>query len=125
MFNSLKRFMIGRYGMDMLGKHLAIAGLILMILSNFFAGTILRPFSYVLLIYCICRILSKKHVMRLNENRKYFELLSKVKAYVKRDRKYYRYLKCPKCRKVTKVPKHKGKIAITCPHCRYEFIKKT
>ena len=125
MLNSLKRFMAGRYGMDLFGKHLAVAGFVLMLLSNFFIGSILRPFSYLLLIYCICRILSRKHVMRLNENRKYFEFLSKVKAYIKRDRKYYRYLKCPKCRKVTKVPKHKGKIAITCPHCRYEFIKKT
>lgn len=125
MLNAFRRFMIGRYGFDKLGQHLAIAAAVLMILSGFFASSILRALSYVLLVYCICRILSKKHVLRLNENRKYFELLSKIKAYIKRDRKYYRYLKCPKCRKVTKVPKHKGKIAITCPHCRYEFIKKT
>lgn len=125
MLNAFRRFMIGRYGMDKLGQHLMIFSAVLLILASFTHSYILRTLGYALLIFCICRILSKKHVLRLNENRKYFELLSKVQAYVKRDRRYYRYYKCPKCRKTTKVPKGKGKIAITCPHCRYEFIKKT
>ena len=125
MFNSLKRFMIGRYGVDLLGKHLGIVAFLVMLIASIFDVFALRVIGFLLMTWCICRIISKKHVLRINENRKYTELLSKVTAYIKRDRKYYRYLKCPKCRKVTKVPKHKGKIAITCPHCRYEFIKKT
>ncbi|MBS7298924.1 MAG: hypothetical protein KIG65_07580 [Eubacteriales bacterium] len=124
MLNRFQRFMIGRYGFDKLGQALAIASAVLMILSGFL-GSVCVALSYTLLILCIFRILSKNTVYRMNENRKYMELSNKVKAYLKRDRKYYRYFKCPNCRKITKVPKHKGKIAITCPHCRYEFVKKT
>ncbi|MBQ8636980.1 MAG: hypothetical protein IJ423_03185 [Clostridia bacterium] len=124
MFDSIRRFMIGRYGFDKLGQALAITSAVLMILSGFL-GKVCVALSYTLLFWCIFRILSKNTVYRMNENRKYMEFMSRVKAYLKRDRKYYRYFKCPNCRKVTKVPKKKGKIAISCPYCKYEFIKKT
>ena len=32
---------------------------------------------------------------------------------------------CPKCKQQVRVPRGKGKIAITCPQCREKFIKKT
>ena len=35
------------------------------------------------------------------------------------------YFSCPKCRQSVRVPKGKGKIAISCPKCREKFIKKT
>lgn len=124
MLNAIRRFMVGRYGFDKLGQALAITSAVLMILSGFF-GKVFAALAYALLIVCILRVLSKNTVYRMNENRKYLELASRIKAYFKRDRKYYRYFKCPKCRKVTKVPKNKGKIVISCPHCRYEFVKKT
>ncbi|MEE0944551.1 MAG: hypothetical protein UIM24_03770 [Clostridia bacterium] len=124
MFDSIRKFMIGRYGFDKLGQALAITSAVLMILSGFF-GSVCIALAYTLLFWCIFRILSKNTVYRMNENRKYMELMFKIKAYLKRDRRYYRYFKCPNCRKVTKVPKKKGKIAISCPHCRYEFVKKT
>lgn len=125
MLNGIRKFIAGRYGFDKLGQHIAIFSAILLIVSGIVSSYALKAVAYVLLLFCIFRILSKKHVLRMNENRKYFELLAKIKAYVKRDRRYYRYLKCPKCRKVTKVPKHRGRIEITCPHCKYKFIKKT
>lgn len=124
MFDAIRRFMIGRYGFDKLGQALAITSAVLMILSGFL-GKVCVALSYTLLFWCVFRILSKNTVYRMNENRKYMELMFRIKAYLRRDRKYYRYFKCPKCRKVTKVPKKKGKIAIRCPHCSYEFVKKT
>ena len=36
-----------------------------------------------------------------------------------------RYFRCPNCSSTLRVPKGKGKICITCPVCRKEFIKKT
>ena len=125
MMDFLRRFFIGRYGFDMLGKYLLWTSVIFTVLGTFKVLWFLKPLSTVLLIICIARMLSKNIHARLNENRKFYDFLNKVKAYFKRDRKYFRYIKCPKCRKVTKVPKNKGKIAITCPYCKYEFIKKT
>ena len=37
----------------------------------------------------------------------------------------YRFFKCPQCRQTVRVPKGRGKICITCPKCKTEFIKKS
>ena len=37
----------------------------------------------------------------------------------------HKYFACPKCKQSVRVPKGKGKIAITCPKCREKFVKKT
>lgn len=125
MLEGLRKFMAGRYGFDKLGQALMIAAAILMMLAGIFTSKVLVALSYAAAVWCIFRILSKNIVYRTNENRKYNILVNYLKAYFRRDRKNYRYFYCPKCKKVTKVPKHRGKIAITCPHCRHEFIKKT
>ena len=41
-----------------------------------------------------------------------------------RDRKH-RYFTCPRCHQTVRVPRGKGKIAITCPKCKEKFTKKT
>ena len=125
MRDKIIRFMSGRYGFDRLGQALAISASILIMLSGLFGIKIFTLLSYVLVVWCLYRVCSKKLVLRANENRKFNELCRYVTAYMKRDRKTYRYFHCPKCRKTTKVPKGRGKIAITCPFCRNEFIKKT
>ncbi|MBQ7793476.1 MAG: hypothetical protein IJ366_03045 [Clostridia bacterium] len=125
MLDAIRRFMIGRYGFDKLGQALAVSSAVIMVLAGIIGSGILTILAYIMLIWCVFRVLSKNTVMRLRENRKYMELQNKVTAFFKRDGKYYRYFRCPKCRGELKVPKHKGKLAITCPHCRYEFIKKT
>ena len=38
--------------------------------------------------------------------------------------KNYRFYKCPQCKQKVRVPKGRGKICITCPKCRTEFVKK-
>ena len=34
----------------------------------------------------------------------------------------YRFFKCPQCRQIVRVPKGRGKICITCPKCKTEFM---
>jgi len=60
----------------------------------------------------------EKAIWQLNQKTGY--LFTRVKQ-----RKEYVFLKCPKCRNNLRLPKNKGKIQITCPVCKYEFIKKT
>ena len=40
-------------------------------------------------------------------------------------RSTYRFFKCPQCKQTVRVPKGRGKICITCPKCKTEFIKKS
>ena len=43
----------------------------------------------------------------------------------RQQRKDYRFYNCPHCNQRVRVPKGKGKICITCPKCRTEFVKRS
>ena len=119
----LHRFMAGRYGTDRLNMTILTAGLVLCIVSMFFripaVNLVLTFLSYVLMFWAIFRTLSRNTYKRYQENRKYLQIFDRLK-----DREH-RYFDCPKCRQLVRVPRGKGKIAITCPRCREKFVKKT
>ena len=118
-----RRFMEGRYGTDRLNMTILTAGLVLCIVSMFFripaVNLVLTFLSYVLMFWAIFRTLSRNTYKRYQENRKYLNFLNRCK-----DREH-RYFSCPRCRQSVRVPRHKGKISITCPRCREKFVKKT
>lgn len=117
------RFMEGRYGTDKLNTTILFAGVIVCIIEIFIpfaaAKMVLTMLSYGLMILAIFRAFSRQTYKRYQENRKYLMLLERLKD------KEHRYFDCPRCRQPVRVPKGKGKIAITCPKCREKFIKKT
>jgi len=127
----MTRFMYGRYGYDQLSKlyfGLAMACLIVNLftrLAVFYAAGIL------LLIYGIYRSFSKDTAKMSAQNQKYlnwrYQRIVKYNQSKKHwaQRKEYRFYKCPGCRQKVRVPRGRGKIAITCPKCRAEFIKKS
>ncbi len=82
----------------------------------------------ILLILNICRIFSRNIQARYAENNKYLALRQKFMAYVRgssRGDAAHRIYRCPKCSQKVRVPRGRGRIAITCPKCGHEFIKKT
>ena len=120
--NAMQRFMAGRYGHDRLNLTLLVVGCVLcfvQLLVPSGVGVILTILSEALLILSLFRCFSRNTYKRYNENRKFLLLIDKIK-----DRSH-RYYSCPKCRQTVRVPKGKGKIAITCPKCREKFVKKT
>ena len=120
---AVQRFMMGRYGHDRLNMALLIVGLVLSVLSMFVGNKLLDLIltlgMYALLTISLVRCFSRNTYKRYQENRKFLLLMDQIKD---RDNRYYA---CPKCRQTVRVPKGKGKIAITCPKCREKFIKKT
>ena len=118
-----RRFMEGRYGTDRLNMTILTAGLVLCLVSMFFripaVNLALTGLSYALMFWAIFRTLSRNTYKRYQENRKYLQIFDRLK-----DREH-RYFDCPKCRQLVRVPRGKGKIAITCPRCRERFVKKT
>jgi len=131
------RFMYGRYGVDELSKHLLIFTIVLSVI-----GMILRWFNLeivslsislltmILLALIIYRMMSKNINRRVMENHRYLAKTSKIRNGFRfmrtrfRERKQYRYVKCPSCRNYCRVPKGKGKIKITCRVCKKQFTKK-
>lgn len=129
--NWLKRFMMGRYGGDQLSMTLIMLSFLLTLIARLASIPILALISYVPLGLCLYRMLSRDISKRSMENYKFAILMSPIYSKFKKaqyrfmDAKTHRYYKCPDCRTKLRVPKHKGKIIITCPKCKAEFIKKT
>lgn len=121
--NSIQRMMMGRYGHDRLNVALLVVGLIMTVISMFvrvkLVVLVTTLLSYVFLILALIRCFSRNTYKRYNENRRFLLLVDRLKD---RSNRYY---SCPKCRQTIRVPRGKGKIAITCPKCREKFIKKT
>ena len=117
------RFMMGRYGTDKLNTAILLTGVVMCLVTlftkNAFLDMLLTLLAYGLMFWAIFRSFSRNTYKRYQENRKYLQLMDRVK-----DRQH-RYFNCPRCRQVVRVPRGKGKIAITCPKCREKFIKKT
>lgn len=119
----LRSFMTGRYGTDRLNMAILCAGLVASILSMLISvqpfNLIFWALSYGLMIWAICRSLSRNTYKRYQENRRFLQVHDRLK-----DRQN-RYFDCPKCRQTVRVPRGKGKISITCPRCKEKFVKKT
>jgi len=118
----VQRFMMGRYGTDKLNSLLLWIAVALTLLSIFLPTgwhLISVSLSYALMGIVIFRCLSRNTYKRHRENRRYLNLLERLK-----DREH-KYFTCPRCKQSVRVPKGKGKIAITCPKCREKFIQKT
>ena len=117
--NWLQRVFGGRYGVDQL--NLAILGLdlILCLVGVFTQNGWLNLLAHIPMILVLYRMLSKNTYRRYQENRRFLQLLDRIK-----DRKN-RYFHCPKCKQMVRVPKGKGKISITCPRCKEKFVRTT
>lgn len=119
----LRSFMAGRYGTDKLNMAILGAGVVLCMVSLFFrmpwVNLILTLLSYALLFWALFRTMSRNTYKRYRENRRFLLFFDKMK-----DREH-RYYDCPRCHQSVRVPRGKGKIAITCPKCREKFVRKT
>ncbi len=128
----LQQFMMGRYGADQLaGLQLAL-WLICFFLSVFLKGAVSTVFDVIaifFMIWYIYRVMSRDTYRRSLENQKFLNMTAGIRKTFTRQknhmeqRRYYHLYKCPTCRQIVRVPKGKGRISITCPKCRTEFIK--
>lgn len=119
----LTRFMAGRYGTDKLNSVILWTGVAVVFVAIFVPNPLpnlmLHMLAYVLMGIAIFRTFSRNTYKRYRENRRFLMLIDRIKD---RDHKYF---DCPRCHQPVRVPRGKGKIAITCPKCKEKFIKKT
>ena len=126
--------MYGRYGLDELSKFLSSVSIVVLLLSMFLSGTartVIFVAAFVLIIYAYFRIFSKNYAKRREENTRFLKFRQPIMDNMKlrrdmwKQRKEYRFFKCPSCKAVLRVPKGKGKIRVVCKKCGTAFEKKT
>ena len=129
------KFMSGRRGMDELARFLYALTLLFLILSLLIPDVMVR-FVFLLLaitamVLTFWRCLSKNLNKRWQENERYLKHTEKFRAWGRlrrdmwRQRREYKFFKCPSCKAVLRVPKGKGKVRIVCRKCGTAFEKKT
>lgn len=133
----LQRLMYGRYAhYDQLGVFCFVVYIIVWIISVLFRGTrvasLLATLDILFVIVFFFRFFSRNIYKRQQENQKFLAVFNRVKNYGKYIKLKFterngvkKLYRCPKCHQIIRVPKGRGKIAITCPKCRFEFIRRT
>ena len=133
-FNNLFQ---GRQGMDELSKSMFWWGLVSLVLSGllmaFLNGVLSSLFSWLgllLIILCFVRAFSRNLVQRELENGAYLSFRERKRRQFEgrkerfRQRKDFRFFKCPGCGTILRVPRGKGKIHINC-RCGYVLYRRT
>ena len=133
----LQKFFEGRQGMDELSKALFWGGLAALLLSgwcikllNGVLSTVLSWLGLAAVIFCFVRAFSRRLAQRETENNAFLAMRAKRKREWEarkdrfRQRKNYKFFKCPGCGTILRVPRGKGKIHISCK-CGYILYRKT
>ena len=127
----MQQFMYGRYGNDQLSRVYLGITLVLLVLSLFTRWTIFYIAAIALLIYCYYRMFSRNITKMSAQNQRFLNWRyglavkrQKTKNHMEQ-RKIYHFYKCPQCSQKVRVPKGHGKICITCPKCKMEFVRKS
>lgn len=132
----IERIFNGRNGVDI------ISVCVMMLALLFMPYKWTWIISVILIGYALFRCFSKNVYKRRQEVWKFQNGLMRFAQFFSRNtagiRNFFKYLslkwknrkttvyfKCPKCKKILSLPRHKGKLAVTCTVCGHEFIRKT
>jgi hypothetical protein len=132
--NILRAAMVGRNGVDRLSLAMMWLGVVLLVLATAFSSPILNGVSLAVYAIAIVRIFSRNTVRRSAENRYYLNKtmrfrskINQIRQAVKhrrnryKNRKQYRYFKCPNCKSWLRVPRGKGQVRVACGNCKHQF----
>lgn len=127
-------FMQGRYGTDKLNNFLFLLFIIIwflnIIIFNPIISIILDVLELIVIALFLFRALSKNITKRSAENRKFMPFYNAFMRWFRlnvkkfKERKYFRYIKCPSCKAQLRVKNQKGNHIVSCPRCGREFKKK-
>lgn len=131
MLQKVLRFLQERYGIDDLSKLMMGIVFILAVINMFFRLPVLSAVIWAVIILIYFRMFSKNKYKRYQENQLYLKYMEPFQNWIRKQiniiklRKDYHIYTCPTCKQKIKIPRGKGRIAVRCPKCRTEFIKKS
>ncbi len=124
------RFMQGRYGADKLGNVLVWGAVILTFLNILFSSPIIYLLSLAMWVFALYRMFSRNFVKRRAENAFFEKYWYKAKTEVSqaivrfKNRKTYKYFKCPNCHTRMRLPRKVGEVTVNCKKCGNSFKQK-
>lgn len=128
--DGLRRWMTGRNGTDQLGLFTLITGLVISLIGSFTRSGILNFLGLILYIITLFRMFSRNLENRRKENLKFLKLTGdislKTKQFFRRmkNRKEYKYFKCPQCKQLLRLKRGCGEKTVTCAKCGHQFQQK-
>ena len=141
---ALQRFMMGRYGPDRLSLVLLWGGLIVNLISSLLSGVAVKSQSSILSLFClllmavgygcyffsIYRIFSRNLAKRQAEAQRFEGFWQRLATSLRqaknrfKNRKQYKYFRCPCCKTRLRLPRGKGVVTVTCKCCHTSFTQK-
>ncbi|MBE5801444.1 MAG: hypothetical protein E7319_04065 [Clostridiales bacterium] len=138
---TLRSFMNGRNGADQLGMALLWTGLACYLLGSILGGVqvgVIFPLIGLLLnlagfaayVIAIFRMFSRNLEKRREENRRYVTFMERQKKKRTqainrfKNRKVYKYFKCPGCKAWLRLKRGSGVVTVTCSRCHTSFTQK-
>ena len=126
----IQSWMANRHGADNLGIFTLIAGLVLSLLGSILGSGLISFLGLALYVVTLFRMFSKNEEARRKENQKYLEITGKytkkIQQFIRRmkNRKEYKYFKCPQCKQLLRLKRGCGEKQITCAKCGHQFQQK-
>ncbi len=130
MMMKFRQWMAGRHGADNLGMCTLFSGLFLSLLGSILGWGIVSFLGFVLYVITLFRMFSRNEEARRKENQKYMELTGnctrKIRQFFirQKNRKEYKYFKCPKCKQLLRLTRGCGEKTVTCAKCGHQFSQK-
>ena len=123
--------MAGRYGSDQLNNALLLLAIVLMVIEWVMKWNWMSMFILALFILCYFRMFSRNIPARQKEYYSFLKVWTPVQKWFRikktafRERKQYKYFRCPSCKAWLRLPRGKGVVTVTCSRCHTSFTQKS
>ena len=127
----LRQFLDKCYGFDLLGYLLLAACVLLTMLARLSHVVFPSLIASIALVWAVSRAFSHNIHKRWAENQQLLKRLPNLRQSLTdgmarhRQRRDYKFFRCPGCRNRLRLPRGKGRIQITCPRCGQRFGGRT
>lgn len=123
---------------DQLSRFLLKAGGIIGVIGILLRHNPILWLGFGLIIWMYVRTFSKDRNKYYKQNQQFLAQKSRITGFFNRNKqkvekkkkraqqnKTHRFYNCPECKQQVRIPKGRGKVAITCPSCGTKFVKKS
>ena len=127
----LRNYLDKCYGFDLLGYLLLASCVVFTMLSRVFDVVFPSLLGSIALVWAVSRAVSHNIQKRWAENQRLLKLLPRLRRSLSdgaerhRQRRDYKFFRCPGCKNRLRLPRGKGRIQITCPRCGQRFGGRT